>query len=334
MAFLCISTNTECFINKVSVWKIGDKYMFNCHDVHNYSEKLNKDQIDKFQEIIPQLDDALLIIENQPISAQEYRSHNLFNTAAEIQDLFLKRSFTIQEADFRQKQSWSSHRCLQSISFDNNRLNDLDKELIERGLTTKAIAREFEDAFNQVKHMIDSVLSQQKISSAMGQMLHQTCENTKLFWGKELEAWKEFDGSLLQYCLKNDCFTQEYLVNSLNFSRHILDIKMFLSVITSDRMMIFVTAGSAHSQTIEYFLKCARATELSSEGKEFPLDGLRLPSDIPVEKVPRYTMTADELYLKTGEQIHPVSAQFFNGLINPEFYKAPSLWSRLISFFV
>lgn len=74
-----------------------------CHDLHNYSENLNKNQIDGFEKVIPACFGMHLILENPPVSVQEYRNKNLFNVCAELKELCAKYKHHIEHADFRDK---------------------------------------------------------------------------------------------------------------------------------------------------------------------------------------------------------------------------------------
>lgn len=335
------SLPTQAYFYRASLWSVpgikNEKYVMVCHDAHNYSVNLNKNQIDAFEEIIPTcLNNMHLILENQPASVQEYRNKNLFNACAELKELCEKHAHKIENADYRDKRGRSYYKCLKASGFTaQDQYDALNKDLMELGCTTQALAQEFYDTWQPALQNIECLVEQSLLSPQVAAMLKECCTTIHRQWESELDKWKKFEGTLLEYCQSNQCFTAEYLAQALTFDRSLLDIKLLLSLLSSDNKLIIVAAGGAHCHVLEYFLRCIECSLIDSQGIDIaPEDNdIKVPADLPASQIPKYLMTADKIFTVRNIELLPVTPNFFQSLTAPEVYAQNfTVWGRATRF--
>jgi len=334
----------SAYIFKASLWRRWNaseqyySYIVVCHDLHNYSEALNKEQIEAFKLVIPTCKNTSLIIENQTTSTQELREFNLCSTGVELRDMCSQRGLPVIEVDYRSKRTRAYYKCLNALAFtDSQQFDKLEKQLIDLGCTTKALSREFEDAFAEtytslIRLRDHGVLSKQNSEAFLNAIIVIRDQ-----WKDSLDAWKNFDGTLLAYCRQHNCLTSEYLTQSVTFDMSLLDIRMFIRSLETSSLVTIVYAGGIHCTNLErYLYHYSPYALMVFEGTVIDLtqEHVRCPADVAPAHIARFTMTAEKLYTTKGRELAPLNPSFLTSMRDPDSFVRSLPWYRRVMCFL
>ncbi|MGC2310255.1 MAG: hypothetical protein WA432_01380 [Candidatus Babeliaceae bacterium] len=314
------------------------QYVMVCHDFYNYSNALNYAQINQFEKIIPLCKNVLFIIEAGQSTVEEYRKLNQFSAVQELKELCQKLNHSIQALDLRYKKTRSYYQCLKALNYsEQKQFDELDQRLQKSGWTTKALAQEFFETYDNIYNLIKNAEEKEILTSPFAASLYNTLDSIKNSWNDELQRWQTYEGTLCSYMQTYNCLTQDYLMGVASFDTSLLAIKMFLETMTTQQKLVVICAGHWVSQTIEHFFQNAHCKLLETTGNNFDpnKDRIIIPADIAPypSKHTQYFIYAEKLQKIDGTEIKPIEPDFFDRFIDPEKYVLQSWWKKLVQFF-
>jgi len=248
----------------------------------------------------------------------------------------VESGWPVHEVDYRLKRVRAYYKCQHALAFTSpEQLSDLNKQLIDLECTTKALASEFEDATAQTRASLIRLRDQGTLSFHVVEVFCNTIVAITDQWKDELNAWKCFDGTLLEYCQQHNCLTIEYLTKSLTFDVNLLDIRMFIQGLESSALVTIVYAGGAHCAMLKNYLGCySPFMYITSQGVSVDYAQLTLqqPAGLSPAQATRFFTTAEKLSTTQGQELTPLNLSFLVRLANnPEaFIQELAWWRRML----